>query len=60
MSEPIDYEAELVKTQTAFQKHIEECSAGFYGRLAAKKLAENEILKKQIAELKRQVSDQWV
>ena len=53
-------EEELVKVQTAFQKHLKECSAGFYGRLAAKKCAENDQLKKQIEELKKQVNPQWV
>ena len=53
-------EATLVATQTAFQKHLDECSKGFYGRLAAKKCNEVEQLKKQIAELKKQISEQWV
>lgn len=57
---PCRIDEAIVKTQTAFKKHIEECSAGFYGRWAAKKAAENEELKRQIAELKKQVCDQWV
>ncbi len=50
---------ETVKVQTAFQKHLGECSKGFYGRLAAKKASENEQLKKQIEQLKKEVNPQW-
>jgi cell division protein FtsB len=53
-------EEELVKAQTAFQQHLKECSNGFYGKLAAKLTKENEQLKRQIADLKSQVSSQWV
>lgn len=53
-------EEELVKTQTAFKKHMEECAGGFWGRVASKQMTEIKNLKRQIADLKKQVFNQWV
>lgn len=53
-------EEQLVKVQTAFQKHLDECSKGFYGRIAARQAVEIKELKRQLADLKQQVSEQWV
>lgn len=50
----------IAEVQTAFQKHLANCSSGFYGRLAAKKCNEVDQLKRQIEELKKQVYPQWV
>lgn len=55
----ITIEEQLAKTQTAFQKHVAECSNSFYARKYAEKCKENEELKKRIAELKRQVDPLW-
>ena len=52
-------EDQLVKTQTSFQKHLAECSKGLYARIAAKLQKENDILRRQLADLKSQIHENW-
>jgi hypothetical protein len=56
---PCRVDAAIVEVQTKFKAHMDDCSKGFWGRLATKQSKEIQDLKRQLSELKKQVAPSW-